>query len=115
MDHKVMRARTGGTIEPLALIAAILAMGMTVVYVWLIHQQGSQPVLWVLIALLAGALLAAYGALWRVPHRRTALVAAAATLTVLGVLGILSIGLPILASGVLALASVLRPAHLAAA
>jgi hypothetical protein len=110
-----MRARTGGTIEPLALIAAILAVGMTVVYVWLIHQQGSQPVLWVLIALLAGALLAAYGALWRVRYRRTALLVATATLTVLGVLGILSIGLPILASGVLALASVLRPAHRAAA
>jgi hypothetical protein len=114
MDHKVMQARTGGTIEPLSLIAAILAAGMTVVYVWLIHQQGSQPVPWVLIALLAGALLATYGALWRVPYRRTALSAAAAALAVLGVLGILSIGLPILASGVLALASILRPAHRAA-
>jgi hypothetical protein len=114
MDHKVMQAKIGGTIEPLALTAAILAAGMAVVYVWLIRQQGSQPVPWVLIALLAGALLAAYGALWRVPYRRAALVAAAATLTVLGVLGILSIGLPILASGALALASILRPAHRAA-
>ena len=104
-----MEARARGTIEPLALSAAIVAAVMAVVYVWLIHQQGNQPLPWVLIALVAGALLAAYGALWRVPYRRTALVLAVIVLAVLGVLGILSIGLPILASGVLALVSLLRP------
>ena len=103
-----MEARTRGTIEPLALSAAIVAAVMAVFYVWLIHQQGNQPLLWVLIVLLAGALLAAYGALWRVPYRRTALVLAVIVLTVLGVLGILSIGLPILAAGILALVSLLR-------
>jgi len=103
-----MEARTRGTIEPLALSAAIVAAVMAVFYVWLIHQQGNQPLPWVLIVLLAGALLAAYGALWRVPYRRTALVLAVIVLTVLGVLGILSIGLPILAAGILALVSLLR-------
>ena len=38
-----------------------------------------------------------------------ALVPAVIALTVLGVLGILSIGLPILAAGILALVSLLRP------
>jgi hypothetical protein len=98
-----------GAIEPLALTAAIVAAGMAVVYVWLIGQQGNQPLPWVLIVLVAGALLAAYGALWRVPYRRAALVPAVITLTVLGVLGILSIGLAILAAGILALVSLLRP------
>jgi hypothetical protein len=97
------------TIEPLALTAAIVAAAMAVFYVWLIRQQGNQPLPWVLIVLLAGGLLAAYGAFWRVPYRRAALVPAVIALTVLGVLGILSIGLPILASGILALVSVLHP------
>ena len=108
MDHGVMAARMRGTIEPLALTAAIVAAGMAVFYVWLIGQQGNQPLPWVLVVLVVGALLAAYGALWRVPYRRTALVPAVIALTVLGVLGILSIGLPILAAGILALVSLLR-------
>jgi hypothetical protein len=100
-----------GTIEPFALAAAVVAAAMAVFYVWLIRQQGDQPLPWVLIVLLVGALLAAYGALWRVPYRRMALVPAVIALTVLGVLGILSIGLPILAAGILALVSLLRPGH----
>jgi len=108
-DGMVMDARMRGTIEPLALTAAILAAGTAVSYAWLIRQQGNQPLPWVLIVLLVGALLASYGALWRVPFRRTALVPAVIALTVLGVLGILSIGLPILASGILTLVSLLRP------
>ena len=104
-----MDARVRGIIEPLALTAALVAAAMAVFYVWLIGQQGNQPLLWVLIVLLACAVLAAYGAFWRVPYRRTALVSAVIALTVLGVLGILSIGLPILASGILALVSLLRP------
>jgi len=98
-----------GTVEPLALTAAIVAAAMAVFYVWLIRQQGNQPLPWVLIVLLACAVLAAYGAFWRVPSRRAALVPAVIALTVLGVLGILSIGLPILVSGILALVSLLRP------
>ena len=111
MDHRVVDARMRGTIEPFALAAAVVAAAMAVFYVWLIRQQGDQPLPWVLIVLLVGALLAAYGALWRVPYRRMALVPAVIALTVLGVLGILSIGLPILASGILALVSLLRPRH----
>ena len=104
-----MDARMRGAIEPFALTAAMVAAGMAVFYVWLIRQQGNQPLPWVLIVLLVGGLLASYGAFWRAPYRRGALVPAVIALTVLGVLGILSIGLPILAAGILALASLLRP------
>jgi hypothetical protein len=109
-----MEAETRGAADPIVLLAAILAGGMAVVYVWLIRLQGNQPVPWFLIALCSGALLAAYGTFRRAPCRRTALVAAAAALMVLGLLAILTIGLPILASGVLVVASLLRPARRAA-
>lgn len=88
--------------------AAALATGMAACYVWLIRQQGNQPLSWVLALLLAGALLAAYGAIRRVPYRRAALLAAGVALTTLGLLALLSIGLPIIASGFLALASIWR-------
>lgn len=103
-----MDARMRGTIEPLALTAAIVAAVVAVFYVWLTRQQGNQPLAWVLIVLIACAALAAYGAFWRVPHRRTALVPAVIALTLLGVLGIFSIGLPVLAASVLATISLLR-------
>lgn len=105
-----MKARVWPRIEPLALIAATLATAMAIYYVWLIRQQGSQPLPWVLALLLAGALLALYGAVRQLPYRRAALLAAGAALTTLGLLALLSIGLPIIASGLLALASIWRAA-----
>jgi hypothetical protein len=105
-----MKAGGWPRIEPLALIAATLATGMAAYYVWLIRQQGDQPLPWVLALLLAGALLAAYGAIRQVPYRRAALLTAGAALTTLGLLALLSIGLPIIASGFLALASIWRAA-----
>jgi hypothetical protein len=103
-----MKARAWPRIEPLALIAATLATAMAACYVWLIHQQGDQPLPWVLALLLAGALLAVYGAIRQLPCRHAALLAAGAALTTLGLLALPSIGLPIIASGFLALASILR-------
>jgi hypothetical protein len=47
-----MKARVWPRIEPLALIAATLATAMAISYVWLIRQQGSQPLPWVLALLL---------------------------------------------------------------
>jgi hypothetical protein len=38
-----MNARAWPRIEPLALLAATLATAMAACYVWLIHQQGDQP------------------------------------------------------------------------
>jgi hypothetical protein len=107
-DDRGMNARAWPRIEPLALIAATLATAMAACYVWLSHQQGDQPLPWVLALLLAGALLAAYGAIGQLPCRHAALLAAGAALTTLGLLALPSIGLPIIASGFLALASTLR-------
>jgi hypothetical protein len=103
-----MRPRVGARIEPLALAAAALALGMALSYVWLIGRQGNQPLHCVLALLLAGALLAAYGAIGELPYRRAALLAAAVVLTTLGLLALLSIGWPIIASGLLAIASLMR-------
>jgi hypothetical protein len=104
-----MKARAW-RIEPLALIAATLAMGMAAGYVWLIGKQGDRPLPWVLALLLAGALLAAYGAVRHLPYRRAALLAAGVALTTLGLLALPSIGLPIIAAGLLALAAIWRAA-----
>ena len=103
-----MKARTWPRIAPLALIAATLATGMAVYYVWLIRRQSDQPLPWVLALLLTGALLAVYGSIRQVPYRRAGLSAAGAELTAIGLLALPSIGLPIIASGFLALASILR-------
>jgi hypothetical protein len=105
--------------EPLALIATILAAGTAALYPWFVRQLSYQQALALVIALAAGALLAAYGSFSRVPYRRTALLATAIWLTYVGVIvavvfTILSIGLPILASAILALASILRPVRRAA-
>lgn len=105
-----MKARAWPRIEPLALIAATLATAMAAYYVWLIRQQGNQPLPWVLALLLAGALLAAYGAIRQAPYRRAALLAAGAALTAAGLLALPSAGLPIIASGLLALAASRRAA-----
>jgi hypothetical protein len=97
-------------IEPLALVAAILAAGTAVIYVRSMRDQGSQPYAWVMGILLGGGLLAGYGALWRLPYRRAVLVVSGGALIVLGVLALPSIGLLILASAILALASAWRTA-----
>jgi len=97
-------------IEPLALSAATLATAMAAYYVWLIRQQGNQPLPWVLALLLTGALLAAYGSIRQAPYRRAALLAAGAALTMVGLLALPSVGLPIIASGLLALAASWRGA-----
>lgn len=97
-------------IEPLALTAAILAAGTAVLYVSSMRDQESHPYAWVIGILLGGGLLAGYGALWRLPGRRTVLAVCGVTLLVLGVLALASIGLLILASALLALISARRTA-----
>jgi hypothetical protein len=85
----------------MAAIAAVSAVIMSIVYVLVMRQQGDTPLLWVLGLLGCGALLSAYGASRTLPHRRAALLVSGAMLSVLGLLAILSIGLPILIAGVL--------------
>jgi hypothetical protein len=97
----------GGTIvhvrhiDPVAAVAALLAAVMAVAYVALMAEQSDQPAMWFLGLLIMATALSGYGADRNAAHRRTALVSAAVVLAALGVLGILSIGLPILIAGLL--------------
>ena len=102
------RVRRRRSLDLIAVAAAILAGFMAVVYVWIIKRQGDQPLVWVLSILVGSAGLAACGAARRLAHRRVVLTIAGAVLTVLGLLAILSIGLPIIAAGLLALISAAR-------
>jgi hypothetical protein len=92
-----------GGVDLVAMAATVLAAAMAGVYVRVMHAQDDQPLAWVLLVLVAGALAAAYGAVLRVPHRRLALMAGGAVLVLLGLLAVLTIGLPILVAGALAI------------
>ena len=95
-------------IDLVALAAAVLAVAMAVVYVQLMAGQGDRPLWWVMVVLLGGAAACTYGAFATGVRRTTALVGAGAVLVVLGVLAILSIGLPILVAGAVSLLAALR-------
>lgn len=98
----------GRRVDATAAAAAALGLVMIAVYLWLLGNEGDPPVVWYLIALTAATLLAAYGAVRAAPRRRIALIVAGAVMVVLGLLGIFSIGSPILIAGVLALAAAAR-------
>ena len=87
----------------LAAIASVIALVMVVLYIGLIRRQGNDIALWFVSALAAAAVLSVYGTARSAPRRVVALVASGVTMTLLGLAGILSIGLPILVAGVLAL------------
>lgn len=95
-------------VDLVAATAAALILIMTVVYLVVMHQQGNQPLVWVLIVLLGGAVLTGYGARIASRHRRVALLWAGMVMTVLGFLAIFSIGYPLLAAGVLCLVAASR-------
>jgi FtsH-binding integral membrane protein len=89
----------------LALAGGLIAALMAWAYVGVMRSQGDTPLAWVLVVLGLGVVLAAYGAMGRMPYRRPALFVGGALLVALGVLAILSIGLPILLAGVLLIAA----------
>jgi hypothetical protein len=103
-----MTSTRWGSGDPVAAAAAAIAAVMTVLYFALVRHQGNHPAAWFVSALIAAALLSLYGAFRAAPARRLALAAAAVTLLVLGLLGLLSVGLPIAAAGVLALVAAAR-------
>jgi hypothetical protein len=105
-----MGARSFPGLEPFAIAAAAIAGVMTGVYVGMMRSQDDTPLVWVVAILLGALLLALYGAVRTAPRRREALMVAGVSLWVLGVLALLSIGLPILAAGVMALVSSTRQA-----
>ena len=95
-------------VDLLALTAAGLAAVMVAVYLAAIRQQSGQPATWFLAALILGAALAAYGARIGSSYRLGVLLLAGIVLVMLGMLGILSIGLPILVAGLLCFVSAVR-------
>jgi hypothetical protein len=94
----------------LAAIAAAIALIMIGLYIGLISQQGGPVAVWFLAGLAAAALLSIYGVVRAAPRRGLALAVSGVVMVVLGYLGILSIGFPILCAGVLALVAAGRAA-----
>jgi hypothetical protein len=95
-------------LDLLAVGASMVALAMLVAYLAVINSQDEAPAAWAVAVLVLGASGAAYGAVVRAPYRRAALVAAAVVLLGLGLLAILSIGLPILLAGALCLVAATR-------
>jgi hypothetical protein len=81
---------------------------MAVVYVRVMHGQGDDPLLWVLAVLVGGALVAVYAATPFATHGKALLAGVGAGLLLLGLLSILTIGLPILLAASLALVASAR-------
>jgi hypothetical protein len=109
-DNEPMTAGTVRGVDLRALLAAAIALVMTVVYVRVVNSQDNDPLVWVVAVLVIGALLAGYGAWRAAPHRQVVLTVAAVTLIAIGVLAILTIGVPIIVAGGLALWAAQRQA-----
>ena len=89
---------------PATLVALITAI-MAVVYVLLVRSQGNSPRVWVLAAFALAVALAAYASSPRADLGPAALAVTGLLLVVIGVLGIFSIGPPLLVAGVIATVS----------
>ena len=94
--------------DPTAAAAAAITAVMMVLYLALIGGQGGQPAAWFVAGLATAGLLCLYAVRRAAPRRRLALAASAVLLLVFGVLGLLSIGLPIVVAGVLAAVAAAR-------
>ena len=81
--------------------ATVLTIAMLVVYLTIIRQQGNQPAAWFLALLVGAAAATGYATCSASPRRRAVLVLSGVVLTGAGLLAVLTIGLPILVSGVL--------------
>jgi hypothetical protein len=97
-------------VDPWAAAAAVLTAVMIGVYVAVIRQQDGDVALWYLAVLVLGAVAAGYGAVRSVPRRRPALIVGTVLLGAAGVLGLLTIGLPILVAGALCGVAAMRSA-----
>ncbi|SBT43207.1 hypothetical protein [Micromonospora narathiwatensis] len=94
--------------DPLPAVAAVIALVMIGLYVDLIARQGGQVAAWFLAGLAVAALGSVYGVARAAPQRRLVLAVSGGVMALLGLLGILSIGCPILGAGVLALVAAAR-------
>ena len=107
-DGRILEVMGRGRLDAIAVAASVLAVAMFVVYLSVIRQQEGEPAAWAVAILIGGAAAAAYGAVVAAPYRRAALVLAGLALMALGVLAVLTIGLPILLAGALCLLAALR-------
>ena len=92
-----------------AAAAAVLAWVMLGVYLALIDEQEGDAAVWYVAMLVVGAVAAGYGAVTSLPRHRLALVVAGLLLGAAGLLGILTVGLPVLVAGALCLLAAVRP------
>jgi hypothetical protein len=95
-------------LDPLSLAGAVVALAMARVYVTVVDGQGDDPAVWVVVVLVAAGIGAGYGSLRNAPGRRPVLGTSAFALAVLGLLAILTAGLPILLAAVLCVLGALR-------
>jgi hypothetical protein len=95
-------------IDALPLVAAALALVMAWLYVLVVHAQGEEPAGWVVLTLVVAGVGAAYGTDRTAPRRRAVLGLCASVLGALGLLALLSVGLPILVAAALCLLAVAR-------
>ena len=79
-----------------ALAAAALVAVMLVVYVQIMDMQEDTAAWWVVVVLVVGGAAAAYGGVSSTKRARAALLGATLVLGAIGLLAILSIGLPLL-------------------
>jgi hypothetical protein len=95
-------------VDLLALAASVLTLAVTGLYLAVLHSQQGSPAWWALTVLVVGFVGTAYAVRPARAHRRTALVLSAVGLLGLGLLALLSIGLPLLVAGALSVAAAAR-------
>ncbi len=95
-------------VEPFAVAACVLSVGVLVLYLSIIREQGGEPAAWAVAALVVASAGSGYGSVGAAPYRGGALVAAGAVLVLLGLVAILTIGLPMLLAGALCVVALVR-------
>jgi hypothetical protein len=95
-------------LDLVAIAAGAISTATVIVYLLIMRAQEGTPVWWFLGGLVIAVTLLGYGARREAPRRRLAVTLAGADLLGLGILGLLSIGFPLLCAGALALISARR-------
>ena len=90
------------------MVVSAVPLVMAVLYVRIIHSQGNDPLPWVLVALGLATVLAFYASTPLASRSPLAMAVAAGLLIIMGVLGIFSIGFPLLVAGAVATAVAAR-------
>lgn len=94
--------------DVLAVLAAFLTVMVLVLYLILIIDQGGGPAWWFLVALIFSAAVISVASLRSSPWRRAMLFSATGVLLVVGTLGILTVGMPLLVAAGMCLVAAFR-------